>query len=192
MLRIYLSGSMGGRFAEEVKAERAEATQELAKCGLHAVDPAAAEAKLWGNRKTAKIQLNMKRKIMEAMVWQDLWLIRRCDVLLVLTGDTCSDGTWHEMAFARFAGIPVVLVSPRRHSEELMGWTTVLIPKNHIFADVKRAAQFIRRTYARDYEKHKEYFGAAVKNAASAMVNKAKKKLIKKAKKVAKKTKHAR
>jgi hypothetical protein len=156
---------MGGRYKEEVKAERSEATRELSRCGLHAVDPAAAEENLWGKHRNARIIVKMKRKIMEAMVWQDRWLISRCDVLLVLTGDTPSDGTWHEMEIAMHMGKPVVLVAPKRFSGELMGWTTVLVPKDHIYPDVQKASRFIKRTYAKDYLKHRAYFQAAIKNA---------------------------
>lgn len=170
-IRVYLSGSMANRFAAEVKAERAEATQILSKYGLHAVDPAASEGQLWGNHKTAKISAKFKRKVMEVMVWQDLFLIRRCDILLVLTGDKCSDGTWNEISYARSIGIPVVFVSPERlrKNNPIMGWTNILTPRDHFFADVRRAARFIHKRYAKTYEKHKAYFNSAIRAAATSV-----------------------
>src|SRR6185437_8983679 len=84
--RVYLSGKMSNRFVDDVKSERRRATEELARFKMRAVDPAAAEEKLWSNKKNAKISSKFKRKIMDIMVWHDLWLIRRCDVMLVLTG----------------------------------------------------------------------------------------------------------
>jgi nucleoside 2-deoxyribosyltransferase len=156
---------MGGRFAGEVKVERAEATTALAKYSIKAVDPAAAEEHLWSTRKDARIQLNMKRKIMEIMIWHDLFLIRRSDALLVLTGTTPSDGTWREMCYAEKIGIPVILISPKRYAEELMGWSTVLVPKDHIFPDVQKAAKFLYKRYAKEHEMHIAYFNSAVKKA---------------------------
>src|SRR5271157_15877 len=98
--RVYLSGSMAGRVAEQVREERELATTLFAKAGMFAVDPAAAEKRLWKSGRAAKIGLQFPEKIMRAFVAQDKWLIRRCDALLVLTGDTPSDGTWREMLFA--------------------------------------------------------------------------------------------
>jgi nucleoside 2-deoxyribosyltransferase len=170
-MRIYLSGTMAGRFAGEVKAERAEATKVLAKYGIRAVDPAAAEEHLWGKGKSAKIQINMKRKIMEIMVWHDLFLIRRSDALIVLTGTTPSDGTWREMCYAEKIGIPVIVISPKRYTEELMGWTTVVVPKDHIFSDIYKAARFLHKRYAKEHETHIAYFNSAVKNANKSLKN---------------------
>jgi nucleoside 2-deoxyribosyltransferase len=163
-MRIYLSGSMGGRFAGEVKAERAEATRVFQKYGLKAVDPGAAEEHLWENTKKAKIKLNMTRKIMEIMIWHDLFLIRRSDALIVLTGTNPSDGTWREMCYAEQIGIPVFVISQKRKTEELMGWTTVLVPKDHTFSNIEEAAKFIAKRYKKEHETHIAYFNSAVKN----------------------------
>jgi len=175
-MRVYLSGSMGSRFAEEVKAERAEASEALAKVGVHAVDPAAAEKQLWGEHNKSKIQTNMKMRIMEAMVRQDRWLIRRCDALLVLTGDSPSDGTWHETAYALQLGIPVIMISPRRCQKKnpLVGWSNVLI--RDIVPDLKAACRLLKRRYLKDEEEHKSYFNAAIKNAKRSIKNDKRKK----------------
>lgn len=48
-MRVYLSGSMQNRFAQEVQAERREASEALSKIGVFSVDPALAESQLWAN-----------------------------------------------------------------------------------------------------------------------------------------------
>jgi len=163
--RCYLAGSMGGRFAEEVRQERNEATKILARYGVHAIDPAAAEGRLWSEKKTARIELQMKKEVMEAMVLRDLWLVRRCDFLLLLTGDSPSDGSWREVAYAQAIGLPVVAVSPKRCKGELMGWTNILLGSDHLFPTVEKAAQFLFKKYAKEAIRRQEYFKVAIQNA---------------------------
>ena len=161
-LRVYLSGCFAGRFASDVKSERAEATRLLRRNRLREVDPAAAEQTIWGNGKISK---RMTRKFMETMVRSDKFLIRRSDVLLVLTGDTISDGTYKEVDYAQRIEIPVVMVAPKRYSEELMGWTNILVGKDHIFPTTKKAVRFIKRKYAKEAEEHKKAFNQAVRKS---------------------------
>jgi nucleoside 2-deoxyribosyltransferase len=165
MLRVYLSGCLAGRYATEVTAERAEATKILAQHNLRAVDPAESQSILWGSGKKAKVTKKMKRKLMATMVKRDKALIRKSDILLVLTADIISDGTFREMDFAQRCEIPVVIVSPKRYTEELMGWTNILVPKDHTFPTVQKAASFIRRKYVQDYENFRNYFNMAVRKA---------------------------
>lgn len=164
-MRIYLSGSMASRFAQEVQAERSEASAMLAKIGVRAVDPAAAESQLWGKHVKAKISTKFRYKIIEAMVKKDLWLIRRCDLLLVLTGDIVSDGTWEEWTYAQSIGVPVIMVSPKRYKGELSGWANVTIQKGNIVPNLKAACNLIKRKYLKEEEQFKAYFNAAIKNA---------------------------
>jgi nucleoside 2-deoxyribosyltransferase len=162
-LRVYLSGKMSNRYVEDVKAERSRATEELNKHKLVAVDPAAAEAALWPHHKKAKISTRFTRKVMEAMVSNDLFLIRRCDVLLYLTGDVVSEGSILELQYAQTIGIPVVMVSPERHSERWMGWLNIIVPKDHTFPDIKKAVRFIYKRYQKAHEKNREYFNLAIR-----------------------------
>lgn len=166
-MRAYLSGSMGGRFAQEVQAERKEASEMLAKVGIHAVDPAQAEGQLWGKHLKAKINTSFRYRIIESMVQQDLFLIRRSDIVLVLTGSTPSDGTWIEWVTAKAMGIPVVMISPERCKKKnpLMGWSNVIIEKGNIVPDLKSAVRLIKRKYMKEDEKRKAYFNAAIKKA---------------------------
>lgn len=178
MFRIYLSGSMAGRVAEQVREERELATDLFAKASIFAVDPAAAEQGLWKKGKAAKIGLKFPLKTMKAFVVQDKWLIRRCDALLVLTGDTPSDGTWREMVYAEKIGIPVIMIAPRRKRGELIGWSNIEVA--NVVEDLGSAIRLIKRKWLKEYEDHKKYFDAAIRNAETAIGSKAKKRRAKK------------
>jgi hypothetical protein len=156
---------MAGRFTAEVQGERAEASAALAKIGVRAVDPAQAESQLWGRHVKAKISTKFRYKIIETMVRKDLWLIRRCDLLLVLTGDTVSDGTWDEWNYAQSIGVPVIMIAPKRCKGELSGWANVVIPKGNIVPNLKAACNLIKRKYLKEDQQFKAYFNAAIKNA---------------------------
>lgn len=175
MLRVYIAGKMSNRYVEDVKSERQRAKEELAKYNMLAVDPAAAEGQLWPRHKRAKISGRFSYNVMAAMVAHDKWLIRRCDCLLVLTGDIPSEGTNAEFLYAKSIGIPVVSISPLRVNGSWMGWTNVLLGEKNLFPDLKSAVQFIHKNYQKDYEKNKAYFEAAIKNAAT-VINKSIKK----------------
>ena len=163
MFRVYLSGSMGGRLAEQVKSERELAVRKFFVAGIFAVDPGASEQKLWKRGSKSKITLRFHPKVMKAFVAQDKWLIRRCDAMLVITGDTPSDGTWREMCYAEKIGIPVIMIAPRRRRGELVGWSNIEVP--NIVDDLDGAVRLIKRKWLREYEAHKKYFDAAIRNA---------------------------
>jgi nucleoside 2-deoxyribosyltransferase len=154
---------MGGRSPDQVKAERDQAADLFKKNGIMAVDPGAAENKLWRKGKRARIGLKFPKPIIEAFVKEDKWLIRRCDALLVMTGDTPSDGTWREMAYAEKLEIPVIMVAPRRAHGELVGWSNVEVP--YIVEDIKSAIRLIKRKFVKEYEKHKNYFDSCIRKA---------------------------
>jgi hypothetical protein len=60
---------------------------------------------------------------MKAFVAKDEYAIRRVDALLVLTGDTPSEGTGWEMGLAHFElHIPIVMVSPLRVKGKVDGF----------------------------------------------------------------------
>jgi hypothetical protein len=162
MMRVYIAGKMSSRYVEDVKSERRRAKEELAKLGMMAVDPAAAEERLWPHHKRAKISGKFNYKVMASMVHHDKWLIRRSDVLLVLTGDVPSEGTNAEFLYAKTIGIPVVMIAPERVKGNWMGWTNVLVGEENLFPDLKSAVRFINKTYKKDYENNKKYFDAAI------------------------------
>ena len=182
--RIYLSGSMAGRSPDQVKAERDHASEQFKKAGMMAVDPGAAEKKLWKKGKKARIALKFPRPIIDAFVKEDLWLIRRCDALLVMTGDTPSDGTWWEMAYAEKIEIPIVMIAPRRAYGELVGWSNIKV--KYIVDDLPSAIRLIKKHFLKEYNRHKAYFDSAIRHAKTPIADsvihekrKAKKRLTK-------------
>lgn len=166
-MRVYLSGSMQNRFAQEVQAERREASEALSKIGVFAVDPALAESQLWGKHLKSKISTSFRYKVIESMVKNDLYLIRRSDLILVLSGSTPSDGTWIEWIMAKAMGIPVVMISPERCKKKnpLMGWSNVIMEKGNIVPSLEAAVNLIKRKYVKDESNRKAYFNAAIKKA---------------------------
>lgn len=141
-MRIYLAGRMGGRLGREVLDERRRATKACTYYGLNYIDPAEGE-----NIEADKtIDLRLDFPTMKSFVAKDEYAIRSCDVLLVLTGDTPSEGTGLEFGLALSLNIPVVLVSPKRMRGDLMGFWN--IKSTAMFDTVEQACQFIAHNYA--------------------------------------------
>lgn len=143
MIRVYLSGAMGGRKAKDVIQERMKAAELCEKYSLHPVDPGRTERMQWGRN----IGLVFSKKVMAGFVQKDLMLIRRSDVLLVLTGDTPSDGTWVEKTYAKMVGLPVVMVSPLRCKKRLVGWSNMPEWTDAILPDMDAALKYISRKW---------------------------------------------
>lgn len=143
---VYLSGGMNGRPIPQVQSERKHAIQLCTTAGLDYIDPAADEG-LDKHPQGAIVPIDYARETMAQFVEKDERDVLRSNYLLVLTGDTPSDGTWWEMALAKQASIPIVLVAPRRASGALMGFTN--IKADAIFATVEEAVTYIKeRVYA--------------------------------------------
>lgn len=142
-MRVYLAGKMGGRLGHEVLHERVYATKVCKDADIEVIDPARNE----NIDPTKPVDLNMDYMTMKAFVAKDENAIRHCDALLVLTGDTPSEGTSWEMGLAHFElHIPVIVVSPRRVKGELMGFTN--IKADAIFGTVEEAVEFLADNYA--------------------------------------------
>lgn len=119
---VYLSGTLTGRNRKEVAAERARARRVLEKNGFIVFDPTSIEE----NHLGCKFKSNHSLQVMASYIRHEKQVIRHCDAMLVLTGDRPSDGTWYEMAFAKYqCGIPVVLVAPRRAKGKLVSWSNL-------------------------------------------------------------------
>lgn len=140
--RVYMAGKMGGRLGSEVMAERAIAAELLEGADIEAIDPAANE----NVRPDQIIDLKMDYVTMKNFVAKDEYAIRTCGALLILTGDTPSEGTGLEFGLALQLGIPVVMVSPKRVRGELMGFWN--IKASAIFSTVEEAVDFIAENYA--------------------------------------------
>lgn len=186
--RIYLSGSMANRLAEQVRAEREMAVTLFGKAGIYGVDPGASEKKLWKKGKKAKIGLKFPPKIMKAFITADKKLIRLCDALLVMTGDTPSDGTWWEMCYAYQIGIPIIMIAPKRVAGQMVGWSNFLV--DDLVTDLTSAIRLIKRKYVKEKASQEKYFKNSIKDAKHAIgsSSRAKKKAQqKRAQKLAKK-----
>lgn len=142
-MRVYLAGRMGGRMGHEVLEERYHATEVLESLDLEAIDPAYGED-IQANR---IVDLKMDYLTMKAFVSKDEFAIRQCQCLLILTGDTPSEGTGIEFGLALQIGIPVVVVSPKRVAGDLMGFWN--IKADAIFTTVEEAGEFIADNYNR-------------------------------------------
>ena len=140
--KVYTSGGMGGRTVEEVTKERREIIRLFHGTGVQVLDP-------WRTEKDdpgSKIPLQFDYRLMKQYVAKDEYAIRQADLLLTLTGDVPSDGTWWEMGLAHYeCKIPVVMISPKRARGELMGFSNVKV--DAIFGTAKDAVEFILANY---------------------------------------------
>lgn len=136
---------MGGRRGADVLKERAHATQVLEASDLQVIDPAEGENIL--PERVVDTKLDYLR--MKAFVSKDEFAIRQSHCILVLTGDTPSEGTGIEFGLGLAIGIPVIVISPKRVSGELMGFWN--IKADAIFATVEEAAEFIATNYDGGY-----------------------------------------
>lgn len=141
-MRVYLAGKMGGRPGKEVLEERERARAACSALGIQYIDPAQNE----NVNPMDIIDLRMDYTTMKNSVAKDEYAIRHCDALLVLTGDTPSEGTGWEMGLAHFGlGIPVVMVAPKRVAGELMGFSNIKV--DAMLATVEAAVYFIATNY---------------------------------------------
>jgi nucleoside 2-deoxyribosyltransferase len=143
MTRVYLSGKMSLRPGSEVLAERRRAVELCLEHNLTPLDPGKNE----NIRDTNEvISISIDYPTMKAYVAKDIYAVDHCDVVLVLTGDTTSDGTWLEMGQAIFKNhIPVVMVAPRRCKGEIVGFATILC--SAMFPTIEEAVKFIADNY---------------------------------------------
>lgn len=141
-MKVYLAGKMGGRLGKDVLDERARAITACETNDIVAIDPARNEY----IDPVKPVDLRMDYLTMKAFVAKDEYAIRCVDVLLVLTGDTPSEGTGWEMGLAHFGlHIPIVMVSPKRAAGDLMGFSNIKV--DALFSTVEEAAEFIAENY---------------------------------------------
>lgn len=141
-MKVYLAGKMAGRMGDDVIEERWAACGACREYGLEYVDPAAGE-----NIERGKIvDLHMPYDQMKSYVEKDEYAVRNCDAVIVLTGDTPSEGTGCEIALASFLHKPVILVAPGRLRGERMGFWNVKASK--IVNTVAEAAEYLAENYS--------------------------------------------
>ncbi len=141
-MKVYLAGKMAGRMGDEVLDERADAICACLDAGIKCVDPAAGE-----NIERGKpVDLSMPYSRMKEYVAKDEYAIRNCDAVIVLTGDTPSEGTGCEIALASFLHKPVILIAPKRLKGERMGFWNV--KATVIVKNIHEAAEYLAENYS--------------------------------------------
>jgi hypothetical protein len=141
---VYLSGKMGGLPVREIVKSRLKARILCEQFGMSYFDPAEREGlyEMPGNQ---VIDMAIDRKTMADFVKADEAGLDKCSCVLVLTGDTPSDGAWWEMARAYYhLRIPVVMVAPKRVARRIMGFSNVKL--SHIFSTIEEAVRAISKS----------------------------------------------
>lgn len=140
--RVYLSGKMGGLPVGEIVTTRLEARRLCDQMGLEYFDPAEKEG-LYDMPTDKVIDMGVDRRTMETFVHDDEAGLDGCTAILVMTGDTPSDGAWWEMCKAHYQlKIPVIMVAPKRDREQIMGFSNIKV--RHIFSTLEGALVFIK------------------------------------------------
>ncbi len=141
MLKVYLAGRMSGRMGAEVMIERDRAVDACTMNGLMPIDPAATEI----IDPERPVDVAMSFELMKEYVEKDEYAVRNCGALLVLTGDTPSEGTGCEIMLAWMLHKPIVMVAPGRLRGERVGFWNIKASK--IVNTVEEAAEYIAETY---------------------------------------------
>ncbi len=124
-----------------VLAERLDAKEACVSHGLKPIDPAMGE----GIHPARVVDLSMSYDQMKSFVEKDEYAVRHCDALIVLTGDTPSEGTGQEIAIAYALHKPIVMVAPKRKRGALMGFWNV--KASAIVDTVWDAAEYLAENY---------------------------------------------
>lgn len=138
MPTVYLGGRLENRTYEECLAERNKARELLEERGIKVIDPLRGKEYLAGKT----LSRNEKPGGMDIaeIIARDKYDLKRSDLLLILTGDDVSDGTWLEFGYARYKlDIPVVMVAPSRIGKH--GWSNY--EATYIARDLNHAVNWI-------------------------------------------------
>lgn len=113
MPTVYLGGKLGDRTYWECAGERSWAKQLLEERGISVLNPLRGKGYLAG--KTISRHKKPGGMDIAEIIARDKYDLKRSDLLLILTGDEVSDGTWLEFGYAKYKlDIPVVMVAPTR------------------------------------------------------------------------------
>lgn len=140
--KVYLSGKMGGLTPLDVIRMRGDAKFICDRLGLDYYDPAGDEGLEFMDPYHV-IDSGVDMETMAGYVSKDEGNLDKCTVCLVLTGDTPSDGTWWEMARAKYVlKIPIIMVAPKRAHHAIVGFSNFHADK--IFETTEGALAYIR------------------------------------------------
>lgn len=133
-MRIYLSGSLDGRTKKEIEDEHRPYRKAISKRGWGYYDPFEKESTII----THRVTVDRTNMLMEEIVHIDKVEIKNSDVLLVMTGDISSKGTFLEIGYARYHLVmPVIAVAPVHASGKHTSWLTT--EADYIARDYKEA-----------------------------------------------------
>lgn len=149
---VYLSGTIGGLTYEQATKDRNLATQLLLFADWDILDPMRgydilSTVEVIEEGDGAKRLLGITD---EAICQRDRDDIRRCDVLLVLTGDAPTWGTAFEIEFAHSLGKPIVFVASATAKSRSHPWCRSMT--SYFAETVEEAVEFIVRWYDREYK----------------------------------------
>lgn len=148
----YLSGTIGGLTYEQATKDRNRATELLLAADWDILDPMRgydilSTLEVIEEGDGAKTLLGVTD---QAICQRDRDDIRRCDVLLVLTGDIPTFGTCYETEFAYGLGKPIVMVASTTAAARHHPWCRSMV--SYFAETVDEAIDFIIRWYDRDYK----------------------------------------
>lgn len=141
VMKVYLAGRMAGRMGIDVINERECAVNACLVYEITPIDPAAGEDVHPGKL----VDTAMDYALMKSYVDKDEYAVRNCDAMIVLTGDTPSEGTGQEIALAHFLHKPIVMVAPKRRRGELVGFWNIKASK--LVDTVGEAAEYLAENY---------------------------------------------
>jgi len=120
-LRVYVGGGISGRSIKVVREKHEHAARVLRERGLVPVSPLQGEVEdLKGQRVIKDDESGVGSD--SGIILKDLYLLKHCDVHVILTGSTLSYGTASEWGYSHWKlGIPVVVCDPE-HKARKASW----------------------------------------------------------------------
>ena len=112
---VYLGGNLNNREYNEVRKERDYIITKLRKVGIRVLDPLRNKSR----DVDGKILTNFSIK---ELIDRDKRDLQIADLLVILTGDICSDGSWLEFGYMKYKlDKPVIIFAPTRKGN--MSWS---------------------------------------------------------------------
>lgn len=137
-MQLYLSGSLDGRTKQEIEKEHRPVRKAVLKMNWKFFDPFLKERRMISHIVT----VDRTRMLMEEIVHIDKVAIKDSDILLVLTGDISSKGTFLEIGYARYHLVmPVVAIAPIHAAGRHTSWLSTEV--DYVARDYKESLKMI-------------------------------------------------